>query len=386
MSFLGYERENGSIGLRNYVAILPSVGCANEVAARIAGHVEGAVAIIHHQGCVQLGSDLEVTVRTLIGLGGNPNVAAVLVVGLGCESVSPEKLAYGIAESKKPVETIVIQELGGTIKTIERGVVIAREMVQQASELKMKSADLSALTLGVKCGASDATSGIAANPATGVASDMIVNVGGTVIFGETTELMGAEHILARRAVSEAVTRRIYEIVDRMENRAKAMGVDMRGAQPTPGNIEGGLTTIEEKSLGCIYKGGTGPIQGVLEYAERPKGRGLYIMDTPGREAEALTGFAAGGAQIIAFTTGRGAPQGFPIVPVIKIVGNPRTYKSMIDDMDINAGTILDGKETFDEVGNRIYQEVLKVASGKRTKAEALGYAGPVEIYRIGPTL
>lgn len=386
MSFLGYERQNGSIGLRNYVAILPSVGCASEVATRIARRVEGAVAIIHHQGCIQLGSDLEVTVRTLIGLGRNPNVAAVLVIGLGCESVSPEMLAEEIAESKKPVETVIIQELGGTIETIERGVTIAREMAQQASELKRKPADLSALTLGIKCGASDATSGIAANPATGVASDKIMDGGGTVIFGETTELMGAEHILARRAVSEAVARRIYEIVDRMENRAKAMGVDMRGAQPTPGNIEGGLTTIEEKSLGCIYKGGTAPIQGVLEYAEKPKGKGLYIMDTPGREPEALTGFAAGGAQIIAFTTGRGAPQGFPIVPVTKIVGNPRTYKNMIDDMDINAGTILDGKETLDQVGNRIYQEVLKVASGKKTKAEALGYAGPVEIYRIGPTL
>jgi len=386
MSILGYERQDGSIGFRNYVAILPSVGCTSEVAARIADCVEGAVAIIHHQGCVQLGLDLEVTVRTLIGLGRNPNVAAVLVASLGCESVSLEKIINGIARSKKPVKSIIIQELGGTIKTIERGVIIAQEMVQYASEMERKPVDLSTLTLGIKCGASDATSGIAANPAMGVASDMIVDGGGTVIFGETTELLGAEHILASRAVSKLVSERIYEIVDRMENRAKAVGIDMRGAQPTPGNIEGGLTTIEEKSLGAIHKGGTALIQGILEYAERPNGKGLYIMDTPGREPEALTGFAAGGVQIIVFTTGRGAPQGFPIVPVIKVVGNPRTYKNMLDDMDINAGTIVDGKETFNEVGSRIYQEILKVASGKKPKAEALGYAGPVEIYRVGATL
>ncbi len=386
MRFLGYERQDGSTGFRNYVAILPTVGCAGEVAARIASRVEGSVAIIHHQGCIQVGSDLEVTVRTLVGLGFNPNVAAVLVVGLGCEGVSPEMLVKEITKSEKPVEKVIIQELGGTIKTIERGVSIAREMVRYASEIKRKPVDLSGLTLGIKCGASDATSGIAANPATGAASDTIVDKGGTVIFGETTEFMGAEHILARRAVSKAVAGRIFEIVNRMENRAKATGVDIRGAQPTPGNIEGGLTTIEEKSLGCLYKGGTAPIQGVLEYAERPKGKGLYVMDTPGREPEAITAFAAGGAQIIAFTTGRGAPQGFPIVPLIKITGNPRTYKNMMDDIDINAGTIIDGKETLDEVGKRIYKEILEVASGKKTKAEALGYTGPVEIYRVGPTL
>lgn len=386
MRFLGYERQDGSTGFRNYVAILPTVGCAGEVAARIASRVEGSVAIIHHQGCIQVGSDLEVTVRTLVGLGFNPNVAAVLVVGLGCEGVSPEMLVKEITKSEKPVEKVIIQELGGTIKTIERGVSIAREMVRYASEIKRKPVDLSGLTLGIKCGASDATSGIAANPATGAASDTIIDKGGTVIFGETTEFMGAEHILARRAVSKAVAGRIFEIVNRMENRAKATGVDIRGAQPTPGNIEGGLTTIEEKSLGCLYKGGTAPIQGVLEYAERPKGKGLYVMDTPGREPEAITAFAAGGAQIIAFTTGRGAPQGFPIVPLIKITGNPRTYKNMMDDIDINAGTIIDGKETLDEVGKRIYKEILEVASGKKTKAEALGYTGPVEIYRVGPTL
>jgi len=385
-SFFGYERSNGCVGVRNYVAILPSVVCATPVARRIADNVKGAVAIFHHQGCTQLGADLEVTLRTVTGLGMNPNVAAVLVVGLGCESMSPERLSEAIAESKKPVETLIIQDAGGTTKTVREGVTRAREMVRCASYVKRKPCDLSKLTLAVKCGSSDTTSGIAANPAIGVVSDMIVNSGGTVIIGETTELIGAEHILAKRAISADVAKKIRQIVRRMENRAKAMGVDMRGAQPTPGNIEGGITTIEEKSLGAIYKGGTTSIKGVLDYAEKPKGNGLYVMDTPGREPEALTGFAAGGAQIIAFTTGRGAPQGFPIVPVLKITGNPRTYENMMNDMDINAGTIICGKETINEVGNRLFVEILKVASGKMTKSEAFSYAEPVDIFRIGPTL
>jgi len=385
MELIGYERDDGSVGVRNYVLLLPSVTCSMEVAMRIANHVEGAKALIHHQGCIQMGLDLEITQRTLAGLGRNPNVGAVLVVSQGCESVSAERLADDIAKVGKPVEIITIQELGGVVKTVARGVSIARKMAQEISQIKRKSFDVSDLTIGIKCGASDATSGIASNPAVGVASDNIINNGGTVIFGETTELIGAEHIIAKRAVSDAVSKKIYEIVERMENRAKEVGVDMRGTQPTPGNIKGGLTTLEEKSLGTIRKAGTSLIEGVLEYAESPKGKGLYIMDTPGREPEALTGFVAGGAQILLFTTGRGATQGYPIVPVIKITGNSETYKKMTDDIDLDVSSIIEGKETIEEAGNRIYLEILKVASGKKTKAESLGCAGPADIYRIGHT-
>ncbi|MEM2914117.1 MAG: UxaA family hydrolase [Candidatus Bathyarchaeia archaeon] len=385
MDLIGYERDDGSVGVRNHVLVLPSVACAMEVAMRVANQVEGAKALIHHQGCTQMGLDLEITQRTLAALGRNPNVGAVLIVSQGCESVSVERLADDIAKVGKPVEIVTIQELGGVVKTVARGVSIARKMVQEVSQIRRKTFDVSDLTIGIKCGASDATSGIASNPAVGVASDKILNNGGTVIFGETTELIGAEHIIAKRTVSDVISKKIYEIVERMENRAKEVGVDMRGTQPTPGNIKGGLTTIEEKSLGTIRKAGTSLIQGVLEYAESPKGKGLYVMDTPGREPEALTGFVAGGAQILLFTTGRGATQGYPIVPVIKITGNSETYKKMIDDIDIDVSSIIEGKETIEEAGNRIYLEILKVASGKKTKAESFGCAGPADIYRIGHT-
>jgi len=244
---------------------------------------------------------------------------------------------------------------------------------------------LSQLTLGVKCGVSDATSGIAANPATGVAADMIVRSNGTVIFGETTEIIGAEHILAKRAVNEEVARRIYEVAERMENIAKSMGMDIRGSQPTPGNIEGGLTTIEEKSLGAILKAGSTPIQKVLDYAQIPTGKGLFFMDSPGRELELITGLAVAGAQIVLFTTGLGAPIGLPILPLIKISGNPATSRKMRDDIDLDVGTIIEKGESVEGAGKRIFREIVKTASGKKTKSEALGY-GFVDIYRIEPTI
>jgi altronate dehydratase large subunit len=203
--------------------------------------------------------------------------------------------------------------------------------------------------MGIKCGASDTTSGIASNPAIGYVSDKVVSLGGTVMFGETTEFIGAEHILQRRAKNEKVAADIKMIVDRMENRAKAIGVDMRNGQPTPGNIKGGLSTIEEKSLGAIVKSGTATIEGVIEYTDVPGGRGLWIKDSPGREIELLSGMAVGGASVILFSTGRGAPQGFPVVPVIKVCGNPVTYERMSNDMDINAGLIVNGEKSIEQV-------------------------------------
>jgi altronate dehydratase large subunit len=235
----------------------------------------------------------------------------------------------------------------------------------------MNSNDARALVVGLKCGGSDLTSGLAANPAVGAASDMIVNMGGTVFISETPELMGAEHLLAKRSANEVVAKRIYEIIDWWEQRAKNEGV--RFHLITAGNIEGGLTTIEEKSLGAVYKAGSSVIQGVLEYAEKPKDKGLFIMNTTGDDLNSNTGMLAGGAHIILFTTGRGSPVGTPLAPVIKITGNPYTYQKMKDNMDINAGTIIEGQETIAEVGARIYNEILKVASGKKTKAEAIGH-------------
>lgn len=371
MKILGYVRPDGKVGIRNHILVIPSSVCASEVAMRIASHVEGAVAIPNQHGCCQIGADLELTTKTLIGLGKNPNVAAVLVVGLGCEGVPTEKVAEEIAKTGKRVEYIIIQDCGGTLKAEEAGTRIVRDMAQEVVQLKREEVDISNLIYAVECGGSDTTSGLASNPVAGYVADKIVDLGGTSMFSETTEIIGAEHLLAKRAVSEEVARKLLDMVRRCEEKAKTMGVDMRGGQPTPGNIEGGISTIEEKSLGCIYKGGTKPVQGVLEYGEEPKGKGLYIMDTPGQDIESITGMTAGGAQVVVFTTGRGTPTGSPIAPVIKITANPETYKKMMDNIDFYAGTIVEGDETIKDVGERLFKELIEVCNGKLTKAEAL---------------
>ena len=380
MKFAGFRRYDGTVGVRNYIAILPTTGCASEVALRIAEEVNGAVPLLHHQGCCQLKPDLEQVTRVLIGLGRNPNVASVLVVSLGCESISPQEVVEGIAESQKPVEMISIQAEGGFTATVKKGIKIVSSMASEARKLKREPCSLADLTVGVKCGASDATSGLVSNPAVGSAVDKIVDAGGTVIFGETTEVIGAEHILAKRAINELTAKKIFEAVERMESKAKKVGVDMRGSQPTAGNIKGGLTTIEEKSLGAISKSGSRLIQGVLEYGEAPRGKGLYFMDSPGMELVYMTGVAACGTQVILFSTGLGAPQGFPIVPVIKISGNEKTCRHLSEHIDIDLSTVLRGEESLDEGGERILEAICRVASGEVTKAEAIGYDKTVDIY------
>ncbi|WP_186431259.1 UxaA family hydrolase [Clostridium sp. BSD9I1] len=374
MKLYGYRRENGKVGIRNYILILPASVCASEVSARIAAHVSGSVSLPNQHGCCQVGADLELTTQIIKNLGKNPNVASVLVVGLGCEGVPAKEVAEEISrDTGKRAECLIIQECGGTIKTEAEGIKIAAEMAREAAKLKKEEIDITEITLAIECGGSDTTSGLASNPAVGYASDKLVSLGGTSIFSETTEFIGAEHILAKRAVTKEVGDKILEIVANCEKKANTMGVDMRGGQPTPGNIQGGLTTIEEKSLGCIYKGGTSPIDGVLDYAEIPSKRGLYIMDTPGQDIESITGMVAGGATIVAFTTGRGTPTGSPLAPVIKVTGNPETFMKMQDNMDINAGTIIDGTETIQKVGEEIFAEMLEVINGKQTKAESLNH-------------
>ena len=384
MSFLGYRRQDGSVGSRNHIGIISTVSCANDVVWWISQQVNGCVPFVHSQGCCQTQPDLDQVTRTLISLGWNPNLAGVLVVSLGCEAVLADQIAAGIANSGKPVEMIVIQKIGGAKPAVAQGSSLAQVMVARASKLKREEFADSELVLGVKCGASDTTSGLASNPTAGVACDLLIDNGGTCIFGETTEFIGAEHILARRAATPQVAEKIMNIVSRMEKRATAMGFDMRGGQPTTGNIAGGLTTIEEKSLGAIVKGGSRPIQEVYEYGERPQARGLFIVDTPGREPEFLTALGAAGAQVIVFTTGLGAPQGFPFIPVIKVTANPLTYERLPDHLDI----LIDLAEPtgFAEAGRTLYQEVIEVASGKQTKAEILNYGNFPNIFTIGPTI
>lgn len=386
MSFHGYVRPDGSVGVRNYVAVIPSVVCANEVAEDICRQTVGTQAILHHQGCCQTPPDLDRITEALIGLGKNPNAGAVLIVSLGCEGVDTDRMEEEIRATGKPVERVNIQEIGGMSKAIQRGTDLAQKLYIEISGIQRTEVPLSSLTMGIKCGASDTTSGVASNPVIGHITDRLVDEGGTVVFGETTEFIGAEHILQRRARTPEVAKDIKRIVDEMEARAKAVGVDMRRGQPTPGNIEGGLSTIEEKSLGAIVKSGSRTIEGVLPYTGIPSHKGLWIKDTPGREIEVLTAMAIAGASVICFSTGRGAPQGFPLVPVVKICGNPITFERMENDMDINAGKIVTGESSLAKVGQEAFDKLLRVADGESSKGEAIRYTRSLDIYCLGPVI
>lgn len=384
-SFAGYERPDGRYGVRNHLAVISSVGCANEVTRRIAQEV-GGTPVMHGQGCGQMPADLAQVRRVLAGIGMNPNVGATLVVGLGCEGVQPGDLAGDISAAGKPVEVVILQEAGGYTRVVERGVEIGRKLKAAVDGHRRRQASISSLTIGIKCGASDATSGIVSNPATGLASDMLVAGGGTSIFCETTELIGAEHLIARRGVTREVGDRLLETVQRLEREVARYGVDMRGGQPSPGNMAGGISTIEEKSLGAVCKAGLSTLQGVLEYGESPPGKGLHFMDSPGREIEVFAGLASAGAQLMLFSTGRGAPQGFPVAPVIKISANAGTCAFLGEHIDLNVSGVMDRSRPLAEAGDAIFALMLAVASGELTKAEILGFTETMDIFVRGPII
>ncbi len=378
MKFKGYRRPDGQVGVRNYIGVIPTVFCANRVAKLIADRVEGAIALNHPVGCSQVGEDLEITAKTLIAMGNHPNLAATLVVGLGCERFTPEEFYERLKPSLKPSDMIVIQTEGDSLKTIERGVKIVKRWAEDISNLKKESIGLSDLIVGVKCGGTDATSGISANPAVGAMSDLMVQKGGTILFSEINELLGAEHILARRAVSPAVADQIYKTIDKWEEKLRCQGAaeqfKHRGAIISTGNFDGGVTSVVEKALGNIHKSGTMPIQGVVGYAEKPTSLGgVYLMDSPSHDGEVVTAFVGGGAQIVVFTTGRGTPAGFPFAPVIKVTGNSFTYEKMRENIDVNAGAVIHEGATIDDLGKEIFDLAVQVASGKKVKAETLGH-------------
>lgn len=385
-SFLGYRRADTRCGTRNYLAVISSVGCANELTRRIAGDLPLARAIAHDQGCAQLTPDIQQVERTLAGIARNPNVGAVVVVSLGCESVSAAAIAAAAREAGRPVETVCLQEQGGFGNALAAGLAAAHRMSLALAGQEREQVPASELVVGIKCGASDATSGLLANPVCGTASDLVVAAGGTSIFCETTEFMGAEDILCARAADAGVAQRIRDIVRRVESDVQRTGFDMRGGQPSPGNMAGGITTIEEKSLGAVCKGGTATIRGVLEYGSPPPGRGLYIMDSPGREMEVLSGLAAAGANVILFTTGRGAPQGFPIVPVVKISANPHTCERLAEHIDCPVLGLLEGTADVAGAGQRLYSLIARVASGRLTRAEVCGYTETLNIWVRGPVI
>lgn len=375
-TFWGYRRDDGRVGIRNHVLILPASICASDTTRLIASNLNGAVTFNLQLGCSQVGKDFELTLDTLAGYGANPNVYGVIIVGLGCETAQVDLVKKKILErTKKPIETLVIQEEGGTLKTIAKAQSLAKKMIGDAALIKREEFPLSELILGTNCGGSDTTSGLAANPTIGRVSDKLVEMGGTSVLCETTEFIGAEHILARRAKNKKVHDKLYEIIKNYEVKIKQdTGLDVRDGNPSPGNIEGGLTTLEEKSLGCIHKGGSSIINNIYDYSKQIKGtEGLVIMDTPGNDASSVGGIIAGGCQLVVFSTGRGTPTGHAIAPVIKITGNSETYAKMSDNIDYDASKIITENKSIEEASEELLDLIVDVCNGKLVQAELLGY-------------
>ncbi|MDQ1334584.1 MAG: altronate dehydratase large subunit [Thermodesulfobacteriota bacterium] len=375
--FPAFVRLDGRAGTRNHLAVVSASVCASPLVDRLAREFgEPATALSHNRGCCQIGEDFDRTQRVLTELSCHPNVGAVLLVALGCEGTRYHGIVDSVRSGGRSVELIQIYSAGGSAKALARGHEALSKLVSAMDvDVTHRECGLGDLVLGLECGGSDATSGLAANPVLGWVSDRVIEAGGTVILSETTELIGAEHLLAARTPDPANRKRLLSMVKRIETLSSIAGVDIRGSQPTPGNIEGGISTIEEKSLGNVYKAGRGTFSEILDFGCRARKKGLVFMDTPGQDVESMTGMAAAGAQVILFSTGRGTPMGFPIVPVVKITGNADTYRAMTDDIDINAGTIIESGESIASVGERVLGRILEVCRGTRTCSEVTGYSG-----------
>jgi galactarate dehydratase len=385
-TFDGYDRGNGRIGTRNYIGILSTVNCSATVSRYVAEHyarkfretghdnIDGVVALTYGGGCaLNLKSEGgRILTRTFKGYARNPNFGGILMIGLGCETFQYGPLVEEAGlEEGKTFRTMTIQEVGGTKKTVEAGVEAVEAMLPTVNSARRETLPASELILALQCGGSDGYSGITANPALGVAADILVRNGGTAILSETPEIYGAEHLLTRRAKNQEVGEKLIEIIHWWEDYAARNKMEMNN-NPSPGNKLGGLTTILEKSLGAAAKGGSTTMNAVYHYADPVTEKGFVFMDTPGYDPVAATGQVAGGANILAFTTGRGSAYGCKPTPSIKLATNTPMYERMIDDMDINCGDVLDGV-TLQEKGEEIFQEILAVASGKKTKSEELGY-------------
>ena len=387
--FLGYHRDDGTVGTRNYIGILTSVNCSGSVAKFVAEeaeksgllkrykNVDGVVPIVHGSGCgmANSGEGYDLLFRTLSGYARNPNFAAILLIGLGCEVMEINDLVgKSRLKSKETFRYMTIQNEGGTSRTIERGISTLKELLKYADQCERKPASVSKLTIGLQCGGSDGYSGITANPALGVASDILVQNGGTSILSETPEIYGAEHLLTRRALTEEIGKKLLDRISWWETYTARNGGEMNN-NPSPGNKRGGLTTILEKSLGAVAKGGVSPLAGVFEYGEKINTHGFVYMDSPGYDPCSVTGQIASGANIIVFTTGRGSVSGYKPTPCIKLSTNTSMYRRMSGDMDLDCGDIIEEGVNLEEKGKQIFEQIVRVASGQKTKSEELGFGG-----------
>ncbi len=394
-SFLGYRRTDGRVGTRNYIAVVAASNCAAHAVTLIEdafktvtmpSNVDGVVSFPHGDGCGQSsGADTRLLQRTLEGVLDHPNVAAALVIGLGCEvNQIDHYLGEANGQRARSLIGLTVQESGGTRAVVTQAQQEIRRLIEETAAAHRTESPASAITLGLNCGGSDSFSGITANPALGFCSDLLVAQGAAVVLAETTEIFGAEHLLLRRARTPEIGRKLLAIIDGYKRYLNQFGGSFN-ENPSPGNKAGGLTNILEKSLGAVAKGGTSTLEEVYEYAGRIDKPGFAFMNTPGYDPVSLAGLAAGGANLIAFTTGRGSAIGFPTIPVLKIASNSTTFRRMPDNMDIDAGRIAEGAATIESVGREIFAALLRVASGERTKAEQQGHHEFVP-WRIGPVL
>jgi (2R)-sulfolactate sulfo-lyase subunit beta len=367
----GYRRENGAVGIRNHTVILPVDDLSNAAAEAVAKVVPGTLALPHAYGRLQFGPDLDLTFRTLIGTGRNPNVASVVVIGI--EPTWTERVVEGIAATGKKVRGFSI-ERNGDLHTIEQAARVAARFYQDDSELRREPVEAGEIMMSIKCGESDTTSGLGACPTTAEAVDRWVDAGATLLFGETSELTGGEHLIARRCVDDAVRKRFQEIYDDYLGVIERTGVNLLGSQPTQGNIRGGLSTIEEKAMGNIAKTGTKPVVGVLDPAQAPEsGPGLYFMDTSSAAAECITLMAAAGAVVHLFPTGQGNVIGNPIEPVIKLTANPVTASTMSEHMDLDCSGLLNRDYDLTTAGDRMMEILERTVNGRLTCAEVMGH-------------
>ena len=378
LKFMGYRRPDGSVGVRNHIAVISNVFCANTASEKIARQIPGAVLFRHNVGCGQIGFDLELTARTLKSMGCHPNAGAVLIIGLGCERFNPRELYEAVQKTGKPCALFIIQEEGGVRKTVEHAVAKGQEFAQILARQQREECDLSELFVTTKCGGTDSTSGLAANPAVGYVADCVVGAGGSAVISELNELIGTEDYLAQRAVSDEVERKIYDSVYGIEDFLKGCFEeclpDNRNQLISPGNFAGGVSSVVEKALGGVHKCGTAPVRDVLDYALPPeKGqKGLFLMSYESVDGEVTTGMLGCGSQIVCFTTGRGNPTGHPLAPVIKITGNHGVYQALEEDFDFDASPILSQGRSVQDVGEELLALVLRVASGELTSAERNG--------------